>query len=67
LGYDKPMGNLREFGYDFKKLWTSDEAKKLRQFISNGNCACPLANQSYSNILMHPPSLVRVLREMIKT
>jgi MoaA/NifB/PqqE/SkfB family radical SAM enzyme len=67
LGYDKSMGNLRDFGYDFKKLWAGGEAEKVRRFISQGACACPLANQSYSNILMHPPSLLRVLREIMST
>jgi MoaA/NifB/PqqE/SkfB family radical SAM enzyme len=67
LGYDKPMGNLRDFDFDFKKLWGSQEAKKIRRYISSGSCACPLANQAYSNILMHPPSLLRVLREIIRT
>jgi MoaA/NifB/PqqE/SkfB family radical SAM enzyme len=61
LGYEKSMGNLRDCGYDFKRLWTSPEAARVRRFIGEKRCACPLANQSYSNILMHPPSLARVL------
>lgn len=65
LGYDHSMGNLRDFGYDFKRLWASETAKRIRQFISEKNCACPLANQAYSNILMHSPSLLRVLREIL--
>ncbi len=66
LGYDKSMGDLRDYGYDFKKLWASDQAKKIRRYINKGNCACPLANQAYSNILMHPPSLARVLLDIIR-
>jgi MoaA/NifB/PqqE/SkfB family radical SAM enzyme len=66
LGYDKPMGNLRDYNYDFKLLWASDEAKKVRTYIRQGDCNCPMANQTYSNILMHGPSLLRVLREIIK-
>ncbi|BBO67212.1 hypothetical protein DSCA_11420 [Desulfosarcina alkanivorans] len=65
LGYDKPMGNLREFAYDFKRLWGSQEAETIRRYIKKGNCACPLANQTYSNILMHPPSLIRALKEIL--
>ncbi|MCR1919992.1 radical SAM protein [Frisingicoccus caecimuris] len=59
LGYDKEMGNLREFNYDFQKLWYSPEAKQVRKYIKEKNCACPLANQAYSNELMHFPSLVK--------
>jgi MoaA/NifB/PqqE/SkfB family radical SAM enzyme len=67
LGYDKPMGNLRDHNYDFKMLWNSTEAKKVRSYIRAGHCNCPMANQTYSNILMHGPSLLRVLREILKS
>ena len=67
LGYDKPMGNLRDYNYDFKMLWNSAEGKKVRTYIRDGRCNCPMANQTYSNILMHGPSLFRVVREIIKS
>ena len=66
LGYDKPIGNLRAYNYDFKRLWNSSAAKNLRKYIREGNCNCPMANQTYSNILMHGPSLFRVLHEIMK-
>lgn len=59
LGYEKEMGNLRDYGYDFKKLWYSEEAREVRKYIKGKNCACPLANQAYSNELLHLPTLVR--------
>jgi len=65
LGYDQSMGNLKDFQYDFRKLWDSPQAKQVRRFVRGKHCACPLANQTYSNILMHPHSLYRVLREML--
>jgi len=66
LGYDKPMGSLREHDYDFQALWNSPRAREVRRFIKEGGCACPLANQAYSNILMHPPSLARVLGDIVR-
>ena len=66
LGYERSMGNLRDFDHDFHKLWASEEARKVRRYIFEGRCACPMANQAYSNILMHPLSVVRVFKEMIK-
>ena len=66
LGYDQQMGNLREFDYDFQKLWYSDKAKEVRKYIKNKNCACPLANQAYSNELMHLPTLIRAGIKAIK-
>lgn len=65
LGYDRSMGNLRDYDLDFKALWNSSRARDVRAFIRRGECHCPLANQAYSNILMHIPSLVHVVREMV--
>ncbi len=66
LGYDQQMGNLRDFDYDFQKLWHSQKAQKVRRYIKGKNCACPLANQGYSNILMHMPSLFRAGIKMLE-
>ena len=66
LGYDKQMGNLREYNYDFQKLWHSKEAEEVRKYIKDKNCACPLANQAYSNELMHFPTLVKAGIKAIK-
>ena len=67
LGYDKSMGNLRDYHYDFKALWNSSTAQSIRAEIKSGKCHCPLANQTYSNMLLHGPSLLRVFREIIRS
>ncbi len=54
LGYDKPLGDLRASGLDFRRVWHSAQAAEVRRFIRRGGCACPLANQAYSNILCDP-------------
>lgn len=59
LGYEQEMGNLRDYGYDFQKLWHSSKASEVRKYIKSKNCACPLANQAYSNELLHLPTLIR--------
>jgi len=65
LGYAKPMGSLRSEGYDFQKVWHSDQARQVRTFIRNGCCACPLANQAYSNILCSPAYLLKGIKNLI--
>jgi len=65
LGYSQPIGSLREQGYDFQRVWHSAQADRVRKYIREGNCACPLANQAYSNILCHFPSLLKVLKNII--
>jgi MoaA/NifB/PqqE/SkfB family radical SAM enzyme len=67
LAYDKPMGNLKESGYDFKKIWYSKEADEVRRSIKNQECYCPLANQAYSNILCDPVSLAKVFRNILRS
>ncbi|MEA3231753.1 MAG: radical SAM protein [Thermodesulfobacteriota bacterium] len=60
LGYKKPMGNLRQSGYDFQSIWNSEKSQQVRIYIKDKMCWCPLANQAYSNILCHPPSMLKV-------
>lgn len=66
LGYDQEMGNLRDYNYDFQKLWHSNKAYAVRKYIKDSNCACPLANQAYSNELMHLPTLIKAGIKSIK-
>jgi MoaA/NifB/PqqE/SkfB family radical SAM enzyme len=62
LGYEKSMGNLREANYNFKKIWYSRRADKVRRYIKKGKCYCPLANISYTNILCNPKYLMKVAK-----
>jgi len=65
LGYSKPMGNLREVDYDFKKIWFSKKADEIRKHIKEKNCACPLANAHYTNMLCSFTSIMKVFRNLI--
>ncbi len=67
LGYEKAMGNLRDYNYNFRSLWNSSAAQDIRNYIRENNCSCPMANQTYSNMLMHLPSLGRVVHEILKS
>ena len=59
------VGGLRENGYDFGKVWFSPEADRFRTSVAARECACPLANASYTNMLMSLPALARVTRNWI--
>jgi len=59
------VGNLREYNYDFKKAWFSQKARNLRKHIKNKECYCPLANASYTNMLLSFPTLAKVAGEII--
>lgn len=66
LGYAKPLGNLREVDYDFMAVWHSAQADAVRASIKAGECACPLANQAYSNILCDTPSLIKAAGNVVR-
>ena len=55
------LGNLGSVNYDFKKIWFGGKIQTLRKNIKAGECYCPLANASYTNILFHYPSLFKSL------
>ncbi len=58
------VGNLRQHNYDFKSVWTTSKADELRRSIKAGECYCPLANASYTNMLCHVPTLTSVALEV---
>jgi MoaA/NifB/PqqE/SkfB family radical SAM enzyme len=58
------VGNVRDHGYDFGAVWFGAEADKFRASVKAHACACPLANASYTNLLLDPSSLVRVAANM---
>jgi MoaA/NifB/PqqE/SkfB family radical SAM enzyme len=60
-------GNLRDFGYDIQKIWFSENTRELRARIKNGECYCPLANASYTNMLHHVETLCRVSWHLVRT
>ena len=63
LAYSKPLGRLRESNYDVQSVIRSSQAKHVLEFVRLKGCFCPLANQWYSNILLNPRLLLRVIRQ----
>jgi MoaA/NifB/PqqE/SkfB family radical SAM enzyme len=60
------IGNLRESNYNWTSVWEGPRAAILRRSIAAGECACPMANASYTNMLLHPPTLARVARGALR-
>ena len=58
---DKKMGNLRDSGYDFKKVWDSPQARQVRNFIRQSRCFCTEECNINMNILFNPLNLPRLL------
>jgi MoaA/NifB/PqqE/SkfB family radical SAM enzyme len=58
------LGNLRDYDYDFRTVWRGPAADAFRQSVRAKECACPLANASYTNLLLAVPSLAKVTANM---
>lgn len=56
----EPVGNLRDVEYDLARLWHGAPAHAFRRSVKARECECPLANVSYTNMLMDPGSLARI-------
>ncbi len=56
----RPVANLRDHDYDFKRIWFSNLVRPLRRSIRNRECACPLANAAFSSMLMDPRTMAGV-------
>ncbi len=54
------MGNLHQADYDLRKIWFSPQANQIRRQIRQTNCACPLANAAYTNMLCNFSILAKV-------
>ena len=59
------MGNVRDWGDDTQRLFASEQAKAVRKYIADGNCACPLASQWLNNVLLTPRHMLRVLYTLL--
>jgi MoaA/NifB/PqqE/SkfB family radical SAM enzyme len=62
--YATKMGNLRDYDYDFKKLWHSKSARTVREFVKKGH-PCPLANEHYTNMLLSPKYLLKIIKQSL--
>jgi len=62
----EPVGNLRQHDYDLRPIWFGAQMAALRQSIAAAECACPMANASYANMVLHPPTLSRVLFGLLR-
>ena len=58
---DRPMGNIRDYDYDFMRLWQDHSAKETRQWIRDTKCNCSYECAWSFNILSnarYQPALI---------
>jgi MoaA/NifB/PqqE/SkfB family radical SAM enzyme len=62
----EPIGNLKEVNFDFRKIWFSEKANRIRKDIINGSCYCPLANTAYINMILNPRIMSKVAINLLR-
>ena len=60
----KKMGNLNDFDFNFKDLWFSENAKKVKEEIKNKCCYCSHSCFQFVNILFNPKLYPRLARHI---
>ena len=61
----KKFGNLRDYDFDFRKLWFSENADKIRKEIKDKACYCTHSCFQFVNILFNPKLYLKLLRYLI--
>lgn len=58
----KKIGNLKSFGFDFRKLWFSEKADEIRKDIKNRKCHCYHQCFQIMNIIFNPKLAIKYLK-----
>jgi MoaA/NifB/PqqE/SkfB family radical SAM enzyme len=59
------MGNVRESGYDFRKVFFSEQADRVRAKINNTGCYCSHECYFVTNILFNPMMFGQVAKQYL--
>lgn len=63
---DEPLGNLRDWDYDFRAIWQAAAAQKARKMIRDTECFCTHECFLTANLLFNPRTLPRVAKKWAK-
>ncbi|MBN2054045.1 radical SAM protein [bacterium] len=63
---DRPLGNVREAGYDFNALWRGPAAREAADWIRRTRCQCTYECFLTNSILFSPRAIPAVLTEVVK-
>jgi MoaA/NifB/PqqE/SkfB family radical SAM enzyme len=65
LHTDMVLGNLKDFNYDFKKIWSSQKADEARRAIKDDKCFCTYECFLTLNILFNKRMYPQILKEWL--
>src|SRR5207247_3883119 len=56
----EPVGNLRDFNWDFQKLWVSSAMKERRKKAADGCFCTHESNSFYPSLPFNPKHLIQI-------
>lgn len=59
---DEPLGNLRDFDFDLRRIWQSGQARAMRRDIQASRCQCTQECFLSTSMLLSPDAWGRMLR-----
>jgi radical SAM protein with 4Fe4S-binding SPASM domain len=62
---DKSFGSLKDYDFDFKKLWQGKKAEEIRKWILKNRCACTHECFLTINVLFSPKIYPRLLGKFL--
>ena len=60
------MGNLKDDGYDFRRVYFGEKAREVRARIRLAPCSCTTATMGYLNLICSPSGLARTARTLFR-
>ena len=63
---DKSMGNLRDFGFDLRRLVNREQNKELLKWIRESKCKCSFECALAANVLWGKASYMKLLKASLK-
>ena len=63
---NKKIGNIKDYKYDFKKLWFTSIAKETRNWIKSSKCNCHWECIYSYNLVSNPKYVFRMMKDLIK-
>lgn len=60
---DLEFGNLRDYDFNLKKLWKSENAQRIRNQIIDDKCFCTHECFLSLSLLMRPKSILQIVKE----
>ena len=63
---NKKIGNIKNYNYDFKKLWFTSLAKKTRNWIKSTNCNCHWECIYSYNLISNPKYVFKIIKDLFK-